>query len=125
MIGVSIDDAMTREHVPGFVEEMGITYPIVVAEAEFIKNFYPTDNVTVPISVLLDAQGVISDLLPGWTAETREHLEAHRFTSVGLPGSTREERGPVAFRPSTQGKCITCFARCDTGWNQWGPLLSC
>ena len=118
MIGVSIDDAVTREHVRGFVEEMGVTYPIVVAEAEFIRNFYPTDNVTVPISVLLDAEGVISDLLPGWTAETREHLEA-------LSSSRREERGPVAFRPSAQGKCITCFARCDTGWNQWGPLLSC
>jgi thiol-disulfide isomerase/thioredoxin len=76
VIGVSIDDAMTRDHVPGFLEEMGVTYPIVVAEAEFIRNFYPTDNVTVPISVLLDAQGVITDLLPGWTPETREHLEA-------------------------------------------------
>lgn len=76
VIGVSIDDAMTRDHVPGFVKEMGVTYPIVVAEAEFVRNFYTTDNVTVPISVLLDAEGVISDLLPGWTPETREHLEA-------------------------------------------------
>ena len=76
VIGVSIDDAMTRDHVPGFVKEMGVTYPIVVAEAEFIKNFYTTDNVTVPISVLLDAEGIISDLLPGWTPETREHLAA-------------------------------------------------
>jgi thiol-disulfide isomerase/thioredoxin len=75
VIGVSIDDAVTRDHVPGFVEEMGVTYPIVVAEAEFIRNFYTTDNVTVPISVLLDAQGIITDLLPGWTPETREHLE--------------------------------------------------
>ncbi len=76
VIGVSIDDAMTRDHVPGFVKEMGVTYPIVVAEAEFIRNLYTTDNVTVPISVLLDAEGIITDLLPGWTPETREHLEA-------------------------------------------------
>ncbi len=76
VIGVSIDDAMTRDHVPGFLKEMGVTYPIVVAEAEFIQNFYTTDNVTVPISLLLDAEGIISDLLPGWTPETREHLAA-------------------------------------------------
>jgi hypothetical protein len=75
VIGISLDDAVTRDHVPGFVKEMGVTYPIVVAEAEFIRNFYTTDNVTVPISVLLDAQGIITDLLPGWTPETREHLE--------------------------------------------------
>ncbi len=74
VIGVSIDDAVTREHVPGFVEEMGVTYPIVVAEAEFIRNFYTTDDVTVPISFLLDAEGIITDLLPGWSPETREHL---------------------------------------------------
>ena len=76
VIGVSIDDAMTRDHVPGFVKEMGVTYPIVIAEAEFIHSFYTTDNVTVPISLLLDAEGIISDLLPGWTVETRELLEA-------------------------------------------------
>jgi thiol-disulfide isomerase/thioredoxin len=76
VIGVSIDDAMTRDRVPGFVEEMGVTYPIVVAEAEFVRNFYTTDNVIVPISLLLDAEGKISDLLPGWTPETREHLVA-------------------------------------------------
>jgi thiol-disulfide isomerase/thioredoxin len=76
VIGISLDDAVTRDHVPGFVKEMGVTYPIVVAEAEFIRNFYTTDNVTVPISVLLDAEGIITDLLPGWTPETREHLEA-------------------------------------------------
>ena len=75
VIGISLDDAMTREHVPGFVKEMGVTYPIVVAEAEFIRSFYTTDNVTVPISLLLDAEGVITDLLPGWTPKTREHLE--------------------------------------------------
>ena len=76
MIGISLDDAVTRDHVPGFVKEMGVTYPIVVAEADFVRNFYTTDNVTVPISVLLDAEGMISDLLPGWTPETREHLAA-------------------------------------------------
>ncbi len=76
VIGVSIDDAMSRDHVPGFVKEMWVTYPIVVAEAEFIKNFYTTDNVTVPISLLLDEQGNITDLLPGWTPQTREHLAA-------------------------------------------------
>jgi thiol-disulfide isomerase/thioredoxin len=74
VIGVSIDDAVSRDQVPGFVKEMGVTYPIVVAEAEFIGNFYTTDNVTVPISLLLDAEGIITDLLPGWTPQTREHL---------------------------------------------------
>ena len=74
VIGVSIDDAVSRDQVPGFVEEMGVTYPIVVAEAEFIRNLYTTDNVTVPISFLLDAEGIITDLLPGWSPQTREHL---------------------------------------------------
>jgi peroxiredoxin len=76
VIGISVDDPTTRDGVPGFLQEMGITYPIAVAEAEFISNFYTTDNVTVPISVLIDAEGKISDLFSGWTAETREQLEA-------------------------------------------------
>ena len=76
MIGISLDNATTRDAVPGFLQEMGVTYPIAVAEAGFISSFYTTDNVTVPISVLVDAEGNISDLFSGWTAETREQLEA-------------------------------------------------
>ena len=76
VIGISLDDATTRDAVPGFLQEMGVTYPIAVAEAGFISSFYTTDNVTVPISVLVDAEGNISDLFSGWTAETREQLEA-------------------------------------------------
>ena len=76
VIGISIDDATTRNRVPEFLKEMGVTYPIAVAEAEFIRKFYTTDNVVVPISLLLDAEGKISDLLPGWTPETRKRLKA-------------------------------------------------
>ena len=76
VIGISLDDATTRDAVPGFLQEMGVTYPIAIAEAGFISSFYTTDNVTVPISVLVDAEGNISDLFSGWTAETREQLEA-------------------------------------------------
>ncbi|MEE8278625.1 MAG: ASPIC/UnbV domain-containing protein, partial [Thermoanaerobaculia bacterium] len=82
VIGISIDDATTRDRVPEFLKEMGVSYPIAVAEAEFIRNFYTTDNVAVPISLLLDADGKITELLPGWTPETRRRLEAlHTTTS--------------------------------------------
>ncbi len=76
VIGICIDDSTTRHRVPEFLKEMGVTYPIAVAEAEFIKEFYTTDNVSVPISLLLDADGKISELLPGWTPETRKRLKA-------------------------------------------------
>ncbi len=76
VIGICIDDSTTRHRVPEFLKEMGVTYPIAAAEAEFIKEFYTTDNVSVPISLLLDADGKISELLPGWTPETRKRLKA-------------------------------------------------
>ena len=74
VIGISIDDAATRGRVPEFLEEIGVTYPIAIAEAEFIRSFYTTGNVAVPISILLGADGKIIDLLPGWTPETRRRL---------------------------------------------------
>ena len=76
VIGISIDDATTRDRVPEFLKELGVTYPIAVADDEFIEKLYATDNVVVPISLLLDAQGRVSDLLPGWTPETRRRLKA-------------------------------------------------
>ncbi len=81
VIGISIDDATTRDRVPEFLKEMGVSYPIAVAEAEFIRKFYTTDNVAVPISLLLDANGTILELLPGWTPETRRRLEALHTTA--------------------------------------------
>ncbi len=78
VIGISVDDPSTRDRVPKFIEEIGVTYPVAVAEAGFIKKFYTTDSVAVPISVLLDAEGNITELLPGWTPETRARLEALR-----------------------------------------------
>lgn len=76
IIGVSLDDASTRGQVPGFLARLGITYPIVLADRPFLEALYATDQVSVPLSLLLDEQGRLQDLLSGWSPETARRIRA-------------------------------------------------
>ena len=76
VIGVSLDDADTRTQVPGFLARLGITYPIVLANPGFVEALYAADRASVPLSLMLDEQGRVQDLLAGWSPETSLRLQA-------------------------------------------------
>jgi hypothetical protein len=67
-----------------YLAEKKITYPIVVGGVPAIENIYATDELTVPLSILLDDKGIVLDIIPGWSAETRK-----KFDQMTDPGSLR------------------------------------
>jgi thiol-disulfide isomerase/thioredoxin len=89
IVGLNVD-ADAEADVAGYVEEIGVGYPILVAGLDVLEQIYAGDEVTVPLSFIVDGDGIVTDLLPGWSDESRRHLEAlageraaHRVTAPG------------------------------------------
>jgi hypothetical protein len=36
-----------------------------------IENIYATDELSVPLTILVDERGIVTDLIPGWSSETQ------------------------------------------------------
>jgi hypothetical protein len=81
-------DADRDADVAGYAADSGVGYPILVAGPEALEEIYAGDEVTVPLSFIVDGNGVVTELLPGWSDESRRRLEA-------LAGERPEAHGPA------------------------------
>ncbi len=70
LIGLNVD-AEKNANVKGYVAGKRVTYPIVIGGVTAIENIYATDELSVPLSILVDDKGIVRELIPGWSAETR------------------------------------------------------
>jgi thiol-disulfide isomerase/thioredoxin len=91
IVGLNVD-ADPEADVAGYVEDSGVRYPILVAGPDALEQIYAGDEVTVPLSFIVDGDGVVTDLLPGWSDESRRRLEAlagersaHHVAPTGTP----------------------------------------
>lgn len=69
LVGLSIDTD-TIDRVAPFVRQIGASYPIHVTRDGRVADLFARDEITVPLSVLLDDQGRVRQVLGGWSAET-------------------------------------------------------
>jgi peroxiredoxin len=76
LVGVSVDTEATAD-LGGFAKRVGATYPVYAGGVPAIEALYATDDLFVPMSVVVDATGIVTDVLPGWTEQTRQ-----RFVSL-------------------------------------------
>ena len=70
LIGLNVD-AEKNADVKGYVAKKGVTYPILVGGVAAIEQVYATEELSVPLTILVDEKGIVRDLIPGWSAETR------------------------------------------------------
>lgn len=47
-----------------------------MAGPEALEQICAGDEVTVPLSFLVDGDGIVTEFLPGWSDESRRRLEA-------------------------------------------------
>lgn len=65
VIGISRDHSETRGQIPAAAAQLGITYPLVVADdVPDINDNYGTDS--LPTMILIDRQGNIADVQSGY-----------------------------------------------------------
>jgi len=75
LVGVSVDTEPNAD-LAGYARRVGATYPVLAGGVPVIEALYATDDLFVPMSLLVDAQGIITDILPGWSEATRKRFQA-------------------------------------------------
>ena len=74
LVGINVDFG-TLELVEGYLAERRISYPnYLMGEADLPKLF-PSQQLTVPLTLLVDESGHVVSAYSGWFAETRTALE--------------------------------------------------
>ena len=73
LVGVSVD-LDTAEHVPGYIAERNVTYPIYTTDEATLETLYPRGEATVPLTLLLDGSGRILEIHSGWNDASEKGL---------------------------------------------------
>ena len=71
LIGLNVD-AKKNVNIKGYVANKRVTYPILVGGTVAIEQIYATDELSVPLTILVDEKGIVTDLIPGWSRETQQ-----------------------------------------------------
>ena len=82
LIGISVD-AEPDAKVGEFARKMGVQYPIFVGGVSVIENIFEGDQLSVPLSVVLDHEGRVLQIITGFSADTQKKLA--RLASSGTP----------------------------------------
>lgn len=75
LVGLNVD-AEKNANIKGYVAKKQITYPILVGGTNAIENIYASDELSVPLTILIDENGIVTDLIPGWSKETQRKFAA-------------------------------------------------
>lgn len=75
IVGLNVD-VEKNVNIRKYLAEKRVTYPIFIGGVRAIEQIYATDELTVPLSILVDEKGIVRDLIPGWSAETQTKFRA-------------------------------------------------
>ena len=76
IIGLNVDTVPEEARIKKFIARTGVGYAIYVGGVPAIEQLYATDELTIPVSFLVDEQGVVTEIIPGWSSETQRRLAA-------------------------------------------------
>jgi thiol-disulfide isomerase/thioredoxin len=78
VVGVSVDEdtPAMRLFLPNFARMVGARYPIYVAGKEVFDRVFSDGGVAVPLSLVLDGEGRVSEVLTGWSRRTQQRFLA-------------------------------------------------
>ena len=73
LVGVSVD---TDDDAPvADFARTRVSYPVYRIDPSELGRLYTTDEVTVPLSFVLEADGKVAELIPGWSDASRQRFE--------------------------------------------------
>jgi thiol-disulfide isomerase/thioredoxin len=73
IVGLNVDTD-TEADIHAFLRRTGATYSIALGGVPAVEALYATEELTVPISLLLDEAGVIREIFAGWSEAIRKRL---------------------------------------------------
>ncbi len=87
LVGINVDTEKGA-NIKSYVVGKRVTYPILIGGTAAIENIYATDELSVPLTILVDEKGIVTDLIPGWSAETQKKfavLIGEQMTKSAIP----------------------------------------
>ena len=91
LLGLNVDAEPTAD-VRGFIRQHGVRYPNYLGGVGAIERLYATDELSVPMSILVDERGVVQEIIPGWSAETARRFRALAGEGVDAEGAKPQRR---------------------------------
>jgi peroxiredoxin len=92
VIGLNVDSEPTAD-VGGFIKAHRVQYPNYLGGVGAIESLYATDELSVPMSLVVDDKGVVTEIIPGWSAETRKRFSLLAGVGDGGNGSSSSSGG--------------------------------
>lgn len=86
LLGLNVD-VEKNVNVRRYVGEKRVTYPNVMGGIAAIEHIYATDELTVPLTIMVDEKGIVRDLISGWSAETQRKF---RMLGVDVRKNTKD-----------------------------------
>lgn len=95
LVGLNVDTAAGAD-VRGFVAAKRVRYPVLTGGVAAVESLYNTEEISVPMSILVDEHGVVREIIAGWSARTQERL---RSLAAGEAGGQTKRDGGGGARP--------------------------
>jgi hypothetical protein len=88
LIGLNVDTEPDTD-VKGFLAGRRVTYPILIGGVTSVEQLYATDDMTVPLSIVVNDRGVVTELIPGWSAQTQRRFAELTGVTSAAPKPTK------------------------------------
>ena len=75
LVGLNVD-AEPNADVRGYLRERRVGYPNYIGGVTAIENIYATDEMSVPLNIVVDERGLVAELIPGWSDQTQARFAA-------------------------------------------------
>ena len=74
LVGISLDTGAARNRAAQVAQRMGVTYPLYTTEESAFALLYAGDQLFVPVSIVVDGAGRVTDVMSGWSPRTEARL---------------------------------------------------
>jgi thiol-disulfide isomerase/thioredoxin len=98
LIGLNVDSDPAAD-VGGFIKAHRVQYPNYLGGVGAIESLYATDELSVPMSLVINDKGMVTEIIPGWSAETRKRFSVLAGEAEG--GSRAGETTGTKMSPRT------------------------
>jgi thiol-disulfide isomerase/thioredoxin len=75
LVGLNVDTEAGAD-VRGFLKDNRVGYPVYFGGVPAVELLYATDELSVPMSLVIDERGVVTEVIPGWSPATRRRFAA-------------------------------------------------
>jgi thiol-disulfide isomerase/thioredoxin len=71
LVGLNVD-VDPQAKIALFLEKTKVSYPVYLGGVAAVEQLFKTDEMAVPLSVVLDEKGNVQELVPGWSGQTKK-----------------------------------------------------